>query len=140
MRWVTGLYLAIMLPLTVAVIVAGWSLDGLLPPFGLGALFVAIQLLNLILVPRNVAKMVQQRPAILAETVFTWSDEGIDARSEAGVTLQKWATLHRWFQGRYGFVFLLTDRMMLIVPARALTESGHADLAETVERLGPKPG
>lgn len=100
-------------------------------------LYLGLQLLNWALIPRSVRRMMRQRHNIATETRFEWTAEGIEATSEAGVTRQKWPHLHRWFEGSHGFVFLLSDRLMLVLPASALTAQQRSDLSQTARRHAP---
>ncbi|MBV9883994.1 MAG: YcxB family protein [Sphingomonadaceae bacterium] len=92
------------------------------------AVFAAIQLSHWLLVPRRVRRMLQQRPSLLTPNRFVWDEEGLEAESDAGLTRVRWRELHRWFAGAHGFVFLLSDYMLLVLPARALTREQTEDL------------
>lgn len=102
-------------------------------------IFAGIQLLHWLLVPRRVRRMLSQRPSLLAPNRFVWDDQGLEATSDAGVTLVRWRELHRWFEGAHGFVFLLSDYMLLVLPARALEEAQADDLRATLMAQTAEP-
>jgi hypothetical protein len=113
---------------------AGGFLDGDWRPLAYAAagifVFVGIQLVHWLLVPRRVRRMVLQRPSMLRPNRFVWDDQGLEAMSDAGMTRVRWHELHRWFEGAHGFVFLLSDYMLLVLPARALSDA-QADSLRT---------
>jgi hypothetical protein len=134
MRWLGGLYLLLLLGGAAAVALGAMPVHQLMPILIFGAALLAIQLLNWVLMPRSVRRMMRQRGNLNVETSFEWSDQGFEAASEAGTSRQRWDVLHRWFETRDAIVFLLSERMLLIVPATALTATEHSDLIATARR------
>jgi YcxB-like protein len=96
------------------------------------ALWAGLQLLHWLLVPRRVRRMLAQRPSLLTANRFVWDEEGLEATSDAGLARLRWRELHRWFEDGHGFVFLLSDHMLLVLPARALEEAQADDLRATL--------
>jgi hypothetical protein len=131
MRWLGATVAALMLVLTASGVREGdWQ-----PLAYLAAgivVFAGIQLLHWLLVPRRVRRMLHQRPSLPTPNRFTWDDRGLEATSDAGMTRVRWHELHRWFEGAHGFVFLLSDYMLLVLPARALNEAQALNLRTTL--------
>lgn len=90
--------------------------------------FWALQASAFLLMPWRVRKMARQQRTLLSETSFSWSEVGIDAASEAGTSRSRWADLHRSICGSRTLVFLLNERLMLLVPLRVLDDTQRADL------------
>jgi hypothetical protein len=130
-RWTCIVLAACLLAVT-----AGGFINGDWAPLayvgGLSALLAGTHLINWLLVPRSVRRMLDQRSSLLTPNRFAWNAELLEATSDAGLSRVRWDELHRWFEGAPGFVFLLSDRMMLILPARALTEAQSHDLRTTL--------
>jgi hypothetical protein len=134
MRWLGGLYLLLLLAGLVAVALAAIPAHELMPILIFGAVLLAIQLLNWVLIPRSVRRMMRQRGNLEVETRFEWTDRGFEAASVAGTSCQPWDLLYQWFETRDAVIFLLSDRMLVIVPAPALTATEHGDLIATARR------
>lgn len=134
--------LSIVLAACVLLILAGSVIAGDQQPLtyylaGGFALLGGIQLLHWLLVPRRVRRMLRQRPSLLTPTRFVWDDQGLEATSDSGLTRVRWRELHRWFEGAHGFVFLLSDYMLLVFPARALSDGQAGDLRATALAHAP---
>jgi hypothetical protein len=131
MRWLYVAMAALMLLVTASASIWGdWQ--SVLYIGGGIALLAGIQLINWFLVPRAVRRMLDQRPSLLSPNHIAWDERGLEATSDAGVSRVRWRELHRWFEGKHGLVLLLSDRLMLILPARALTDAQARDLRATL--------
>ena len=146
-RWVTWLGFA-MLAVAGATITLdrwrGWGIGTAIND-AVGAIAAGVTALALPLVwrwqvPRSVAKQFTQRPEMGAPTELTWDEDHVSFKADTGSSLQRWATLHRQLVDGSSFILLLTDRLMLLVPRRALSTDAWHDLVTTAERYGPSAG
>lgn len=94
----------------------------------------AVQAVNYLLVPQSVRRMISRRPSLTSEIRFDWSDRGLEAASKLGTSRPDWGEVRLSLHGRYGFVFLVGRKGMLIVPARALDPAKTADLLATARK------
>lgn len=83
---------------------------------------------NWVSIPRQVRRMAAQQPTLLATTTWSWNDEHLIAKSDAGSCNVDWTSLHRWRADARSIVLLLNDRMVLILPRRFTTEDQAQDI------------
>ncbi|WEJ98920.1 MAG: YcxB family protein [Candidatus Sphingomonas phytovorans] len=102
-------------------------------------IFLAHGPVNRLLIPRQVRKMLAQNKALLSPVQCQWSNEAITFSGKSGNSTIDWKDLHRWFSDESSFVFLLSDRLMLLLPTRALSGAQQEDLHMTAVRFGPEP-
>jgi hypothetical protein len=82
-------------------------------------------------IPRQVRTQFAQRRTMADPIEAEWNDERLIFTAAPGHTVVRWANLHRWVHDDASFAFLPTDRMILMVPKRAMTPSDIADLDRT---------
>lgn len=99
--------------------------------------FSGLGLLTQAQIPRQVRKMFKQRPSLGDSIECRWTDSDLAFSGRTGNSNQRWSEIYRWVADTDVFAFLLSERLMLIVPARALTEEQRADLDATARRFGP---
>ena len=103
-------------------------------------LLVLSPLLTSMAVPRSVRRMFAQRPSLTDPITIDWDDDRLMLTGASGHTIQPWATLHRWVSDDRSIVLLPSDRMLLLVPTRALGAAQAADLIGTLRRRAPREG
>jgi hypothetical protein len=133
-----GVALAALLLLQLVSGVWGDDLTPILFTVGVIAVAAGIRLSHWLLVPRRVSRMFRPRPSLVSPTRFVWNDHCLEAASDAGVSVLRWPELYHWFEGTHGFVFLLSDYMLLILPARALSALQADDLRSTLLAQAPE--
>lgn len=104
-------------------------------PLAAPVVFAGIQLLGWAQIPRSVRRMSRENPALLSATEWRWDDGRVVATSAAGSAIVRWSDLHRWLKGSASVVLLPTERMLLILPLRAIDATDAADLLGTIARF-----
>ena len=83
---------------------------------------------------KQVRRMLAQRSALTDPVACSWSNSGIVFAGSDGTADLKWCTLHRWFADDVAFVFLVSDRLMMILPKRTLSAELAEDLHFTIKQ------
>lgn len=67
-------------------------------------------------IARGVRMQFTQRRTMGERTTVDWNDERLTMANESGSTTLRWPDLYRWMEDETAFAFLLTDRLILMVP------------------------
>ena len=106
------------------------------------ALYAAVLLLMILgttflLLPRRTRKLFAQQRSIQRQFDYGWSDEGLEASSDAGNTKRGWQEFHGWRRGPSAFLIYHNDQLFEFLPLRAMTGEEAEDLHATLTRCGP---
>lgn len=139
MRWVLALMLLLLIgavAIATIEVTKGQSpsdaIGSVVWPIVAPLLFAATQGLAWWIIPRSVRKMSRQQPSLLSPTTWRWDDDGMTASSAAGDSIVRWGELHRRLIGKRSIVVMPQERMLLILPKRALTHAQADDLVRTL--------
>jgi hypothetical protein len=86
-------------------------------------------------IPGKVRRMAEQQPSLLSETEWRWNDEELIAQSAAGTSRIEWGSLYRWLSNEETIALMPQERMLLMLPRRALSAEQATDLISTLERF-----
>lgn len=93
------------------------------PMLVFAAIAFGLRMLTPLTLPRQVRRMMDQNPSLREKMQCRWDDQGIFFSGTNGTADLRWNRLHKWLMDDDTFVFLQTDRMMCVVPRRALDEA-----------------
>lgn len=101
---------------------------------------IAVNILIPMLTRSNVRRMMAQNKALRSEVRCCWDTRAVQFFGTNGNADLVWSDLHRWLYDENSFVFLPSDKMMLLLPTRVLSRDQIADLRAIALRFGPPPG
>jgi hypothetical protein len=89
-------------------------------------------------IPAQVRRMGEQQPSLFSETTWRWDNTQLLAESAAGSSRVEWRSLYAWLANDESIVLRPQERIILILPRRALAEGQAADLLAMLDQFAVK--
>lgn len=136
-----------------------WSLLALLIMLGMGGLLLTLQsgrmlaplllgggiggligmgLLNLLILPRRVARLHRQMKALADATTTHWDEDHLEARSAKGYSSMKWVDFVRFRENKQLFLLYVADNLFYIFPKRWFSDAAQMESFRQLARQAGK--